>query len=363
MRKRRMCMFRKFGVLAKKYWAITVSKEKLSVLRKPRTSSDQTDGSVTSVMNSSDVVEGDVECVVSKTEVCSESKNEESDNKELENDAQTRVQLPVLEKADESDSESSEVSEAEESDSSSSSSSSSRIRKSNELKLRRGSSVVEILNPGKLIANDTITKDILFQSRRGNDVGGEGIWEDDDADPNIQESLKKELKDIASKQRRHDQKEAHSRYADDWDGMLDAGKQKKVKTKYDEDATGSSSSGVNKFQTVQDDRIERMNKGETQTNFDAESYNSALPRHERKHKSPQFQGGRDKGSDNRDFQNQKFGSGGRNQHDNGGRNHYGGGGRGGRGRGQGRGGGRGGRGQGRGGGGGRGPRDGGFGRR
>jgi hypothetical protein len=100
-----------------------------------------------------------------------------------------------------------------------------------------------------------VSKEILAQSRRGRELGGEGLWEVDDSSGAangkrniLSPQFVGQLRGIETAQRRSDQRAASSGKASEWDMMLDQGKVKKVKTKDTEKAYN----GVSPFQRQQD---------------------------------------------------------------------------------------------------------------
>jgi hypothetical protein len=91
---------------------------------------------------------------------------------------------------------------------------------------------------------------ILEQSRRGRDVGGEGMWS------SVSEGLAQEALATGKAQKREEQKERNARKLDEWNNLLDKGRTKKVKVKLDEDAVDPTPK-ENPFQAAQN-----MNKAD-----------------------------------------------------------------------------------------------------
>ena len=78
-------------------------------------------------------------------------------------------------------------------------------------------------------SNKDISRDVLAQSRRGRELGGEGLWNEE-----LGEAEK--VKQIVTKHRREDQKQQAAKRTTEWDQLLDQGKLKKLKAdKFDEE--------------------------------------------------------------------------------------------------------------------------------
>jgi hypothetical protein len=90
-----------------------------------------------------------------------------------------------------------------------------------------------------------VFKNILDLSRRGRELGGEGLWEQAGLESDAQAE---EVKALVTQQRREEQKQQRGKRTSEWDQMLDQGRTKKLKPKpepTDKDAP-------NPFQQVQD---------------------------------------------------------------------------------------------------------------
>jgi hypothetical protein len=94
---------------------------------------------------------------------------------------------------------------------------------------------------------------LLEQSRRGRNIGGEGVWD------SVSTNEKEKISQLAVQQRRKDQDEKRKTRLSDWDMQLDQGRVKKVKTKHetDEETPGEKFSP---FQKVLDERNEQKQK-------------------------------------------------------------------------------------------------------
>ncbi len=90
-------------------------------------------------------------------------------------------------------------------------------------------------------SSDTF-RELLNQSRRGREIGGEGLWE---GISTLKDDL--ELKKLITAQRREEQRVLHSKRLSEWNQLLDQGKLKKVKLKKDDNLDLSQ---PNPFQLV-----------------------------------------------------------------------------------------------------------------
>ena len=95
----------------------------------------------------------------------------------------------------------------------------------------------------------SISKTILELSRRGRELGGEGLWESLDPTTNTTATTlnAEEVKAIVTTHRREDQQRNKARRLDEWNQQLDSGKVKKLKK--DKDLNNNELG--NQFQTVQ----------------------------------------------------------------------------------------------------------------
>ncbi len=94
---------------------------------------------------------------------------------------------------------------------------------------------------------------LLEQSRRGRNIGGEGVWD------SVSYQEKEKINHLAVQQRRKDQEEKKKNRLSDWDMVLDQGRTKKIKTKHEvEEVTDK----ISPFQRVIDNRNVHHQRGE-----------------------------------------------------------------------------------------------------
>lgn len=105
----------------------------------------------------------------------------------------------------------------------------------------KGSGGVDVLNA------------LLEQSRRGRNIGGEGVWE------SVSANDKDKINQLAVQQRRKDQDDKRKTKLSDWDMLLDQGRVKKVKTKHDDEGE-TSGEKFSPFQRVLDERNEQQKR-------------------------------------------------------------------------------------------------------
>lgn len=86
-------------------------------------------------------------------------------------------------------------------------------------------------------------KGILDLSRRGRELGGEGLWEQAGLEANVDS-----VRALVTQQRREEQKQQHGKRLSEWDQLLDQGRIKKLKPKPEP----ADSVAPNPFQQVQD---------------------------------------------------------------------------------------------------------------
>lgn len=131
---------------------------------------------------------------------------------------------------------------------------------------------------------------LLEQSRRGRNVGGEGIWE------TVSSEDQGKIHQIAVQQRRKDQDVRKQQRVSDWDMLLDQGKTKKVKTHFDDPKEPSAPQDkYSPFQRVSDDRERQKDVQGTHVDMRFDP----VVKHQHRKKNPQEQ---------RHNQNSKFSS-------------------------------------------------------
>jgi hypothetical protein len=103
--------------------------------------------------------------------------------------------------------------------------------------------------PAAVRSSADIRQELIKLSMRGRDTGGEGVWATDQGEVLVSKETLGEIEKKEKKLRREEGKQLAQKRASQWDAMLDAGRQKKIKTVTDDI---EKYKGENQFQNFQD---------------------------------------------------------------------------------------------------------------
>lgn len=125
--------------------------------------------------------------------------------------------------------------------------------------------------PAQMLPKDKVAA-LLALSRRGRMLGGEGLWDHQQQNPEVVEMVNA----IAVAQRRSDQVDRRQRRVSEWDDLLDQGRTKKVKG-----PTEVVPQKGNPFQAAAEQQRQRKENGEPEPEFEARDKDKDS--HKRKH--------------------------------------------------------------------------------